>query len=553
MPDFGQDLQPIIKTDSPSPFTLDVAAPKKAGRPPIVPATTPNLSDNGDVFAMLDQATHNSNFDDKGVFVTNATLDANRRYRTYNPTITDQEDFVAYGQSEWDKAANGVLKGANLAATTFAGGFGMLYGTGKSVFTGRFADIWDNEALNALDQWNEKVDQEYLPNYYSNKESNANWYDTDNWLTTNFLFDKLIKNSGFAVGAMLSGNLANATLLRTGAFLGELAATGAIAAESSQAFKLFTPLLKNTARAFSAGKNIETAQALETGISSIADLSTKSKDIARIANQANDFFKINDVGRRTAVALYSSAGEATFEALQTAKEFKNNLISEYKKLNGFEPDGEELKRIEEISESVGKTSFFGNMALLSITEYAQLPYLLGSTYKNTRQAANTFLKGTDEIVLEGGKYAAKRSTKLASATGLTKYVFDPKEAFQELGQYALQIGSQNYYNKAYQSNDADAWVDGFLYGFVGTDRRGEDKGALVSKEGMESFILGGITGGLMQAKGKYQATKATARNTQEFVTLLNNSPTFKEAFQDRLKSANRGIVLQQEYTSICRF
>src|SRR6478736_2670771 len=547
MPDFDKDLNPIIKTDGPSPFQLDVAAPKKAGRQPLVPASTPNLSENGDIFAKLQQASHSSGFGEKGVFVSNSTLDANRRYRTYNPTIADQEDFVAYGQSEWDKAANGVLKGANLAATTIAGGFGMLYGTLKSTHTGRFADIWDNDVMRTLDEWNEKVDNEYLPNYYSNKEAESNWYSTDNWLTTNFLFDKLIKNSGFAVGAMVSGNIANSFLRGAGALLGEATSATSIAAESSQAFKLFTPLLKNTARAFSAGKNIEAAQALESQLTSIADLTTKSGELAKIANQTNNLFKIGDMGRSTAIAVYSSAGEATFEALQTAKEYKNNLIAQFVKDNGFEPTGDDLKKIEQFSESVGKTAFFGNMALLSATEYVQLPYLLGSSYRNTRQADNNYIRGNDDILLKEGNYLAKTSPRIASKASLLKYVFDPKEAAQELGQYALQVGTQNYYNKAYLSQDADAWVDGFVYGFVGTDSRGNNVGALNSKEGIESLILGGITGGLMQARSRFQESRATARNTQEFLTLLNGSPTFKQAFQDRLKSVNRGVVLQQEY------
>ena len=90
----------------------------------------------------------------------------------------------------------------------------MLYGLGSSMATGRLADIWDNQGLRGLDEWNNKVDQEYLPNYYTKVENEAKWYSTDNWFKPNFLFDKLIKNSGYAVGAMFSGNIANAGILR---------------------------------------------------------------------------------------------------------------------------------------------------------------------------------------------------------------------------------------------------------------------------------------------------------------------------------------------------
>ena len=71
----------------------------------------------------------------------------------------------------------------------------MLYGVAKSPFSGRLADVWDNEVMRGLDDINTKIDNEILPNYYTDKEKNANWYSTDNWFKTNFLFDKLIKNS----------------------------------------------------------------------------------------------------------------------------------------------------------------------------------------------------------------------------------------------------------------------------------------------------------------------------------------------------------------------
>jgi predicted nucleic acid-binding Zn-ribbon protein len=477
----------------------------------------------------------------------------NRRYATYSPDIIDIEDQKAYAQSNWDKAANGLLKGVNLVGTTVAGGFGMLYGLAKSPFTGRLADIWDNNIMRDLDAWNNKVDQEFLPNYYTNVERDAKWYSPDNWWRTNFLFDKLIKNSGFAVGAMVSGNIANAGLRIAGAAIGEAAATvtASTAAETSQAFKLFTPLLRNTARAFSAGKNIETAAVLEREISSIADLTAKASRIGEIAKDANFFANINDVGRRTAIAAYSSAGEASFEALQTATEHRNNLIQKFRNENGGQdPTGAELDAINESAEAVGKASFFGNLALLSATEYVQLPYLAGSTYKSSKQAANSLLGKADDVILKEGKWIAKETTsnfaKIWEKARVGRYVFDPKEAGQELGQYALQVGTQNYFSKAYQGQDANAWVDGFLYGFVGRDERGEGRGALVSKEGMESLVLGGITGGLMQSVGQFKESKAISNNTQSLITGLNNAPTFKEAFKEKLDAVNRGVVLQQQ-------
>ena len=555
MADFDRNLQPIIKETGYKPSDIPLLAPKD---PPMNFSSgkgggVSDLSQKEDVFAEL--AAAGQKFSQKGLFVSNAELEANKRYKTFNPTIGDYEDFAAQGQAWYKQAASGVLKGANLAATTVAGGFGMVYGVGKSLlFTQKMSDVFDNEIMRGLDEWNNKVDNELLPNYYTAAEKNAEWYSTDNWFTTNFLFDKLIKNAGFAVGAMVSGNVANAGLLRLGATIGRAAGSAAVAAEASQAFKLFTPALRNTARAFSAGKNVEAASILESQISSIADLSARSSALANIAKQTGQFARFGDSARRTAVAVYSSAGEASFEALQTSKEFRNNLIEEYTRTNGFAPTGEDLKNINTEAERVGKTSFFGNMALLSITEYSQLPYLMGSSYSASRQAANSLFGRVDNFAIdEAGKYIAKAGPKTRFGKlyeGVKRagvYVFDPKESAQEILQYGLQVGTQNYFKKSQQGGEADLYVDGFLYGLFGKDKFGEGVGALVSKEGIESGILGGITGGLMQARGTYRERKSLAKNTESFLNMMNNAPTFKEAFEDRLNAANRGVVLQQQH------
>ena len=550
MPDFDKDLNPfLLNTNKSLPILPNPSTDAPDNYQPIGGGSYGDLSNRG-----LDPIFGRS-AKGPGLLptVSAGALYENRRYDNYSADTIDIEDQNANAQSRATQAVNGTLKGLNLAATTIAGGFGMLYGVVKSPFTGRLADIWDNEVMQGLDKWNNEVDQNYLPNYYSNQEKNAKWYSTDNWLTTNFLFDKLIKNAGFAVGAMYSGNIANGILGVAGAAAGRGALALAGASEASQAFKLFTPLLRNTARAFSQAKNIEVAGILERELSSIADVTARTSKIAELAKVTNKFAGLGDYSRRTAIAAYSSAGEASFEALQTSNEYRNNLIEEYKKAYGQEPEGEALKNINEESDKVGKTSFLGNMALLTLTEFKQLPYLTGSSYSASKRAANNLAGNVEDVVLKNGKYVSKvvepltvlgKAAKTAKRYGT--YVFDPKEAGQEIGQYALQVGTNNYFEKSKQSNDASILTDGFLYGMFGENEKGKAVGALVSKEGIEGGILGGITGGLMQAKSNIQESKQIKTNTELFINSINNAPTFKQAFQERLDSANRGIVLQQQ-------
>jgi hypothetical protein len=473
--------------------------------------------------------------------------------------LTGRYDTVVYGannedawgaqQSTISRGVNGILKGTSLAATTVVGGFAALGGAVASMFTGRMSDIWDNPIMQKIDEWNEKLDQEYLPNYYTDQEKNAEWYSTDNWMTANFLFDKVIKNSGFAVGAVISGNIAGKALGMAGSAVGK----GASALEANQAFKAFSPLLKSTARAFSTGKNAEAAAILEKQITSIADIAERTSKIAKIAQQTNQFGKINDVGRRVGIAVYSQGGEAAFEGLQTSNEFRRQLIEQHTRENfGVAPNEEQLKKIDQQTEKVGKASFLTNMALLAATEYVQLPKLLGSSYAAERQAANSLAGMAGDVVLREGKYVAREAatTKFGklynTVKGVGKYVFDPKEMGQEIGQYAVQVGTQNYYNKAFQGKNANVLVDGVLYGMFGTDESGKDVGALVSKEGLEGGLIGGLTGGVMQAKANYKMGKAIKTNTAAFLEELNTTPTYKEAIQYKMDAVNRGVALQEQ-------
>ena len=162
----------------------------------------------------------------------------------------------------------------------------------------------------------------------------------------------------------------------------------------------------------------------------------------------------------------------------------------------------------------------------SATEYVQLPKIMGSSYAAERQAANSLAGMADNVVLKNGKYVAAEAatTKFGKlynrVKGVGKYVFDPKEMGQEIGQYAVQIGTQNYYNKAYQGKDANVLTDGVLYGFFGKDASGKGIGALNSKEGIEGGIIGGLTGGVMQARTNFARSKATKTNTAEFLRTI---------------------------------
>ena len=94
MADFDRNLQPIIKETgykasdipllAPKDFPMNFSSGKGGG--------LSDLSQKEDVFAEL--AAAGQKFSQKGLFVSNAELEANKRYKTFNPTIGDYEDFA---------------------------------------------------------------------------------------------------------------------------------------------------------------------------------------------------------------------------------------------------------------------------------------------------------------------------------------------------------------------------------------------------------------------------------------------------------------------------
>jgi hypothetical protein len=550
-------------SDAPASSENLINRPSVAVGLPVTPNVPfPNLSqgtkENTDPIDLLRNIVNSPSKENRVSGIPLSSFSDDPRYSRGTRPGDDWEEAYAQNQSWYEKGFNGIVKGTNLAATTIAGGIGtILYGLPAWAITGDVTKVWNNDLNQGLQAWNEKVDREILPNFYTQQEQNAEWWETDNWMTSNFLFDKLIKNSGYAVGAMVGGNIANALLLRAGAGIGRLASSATIGttAEMSQAFKLYNGLMRSTARAFSQGKNIEAKELLTARLSSISDVVKRKTQMDQVLKTASQYANFGDKGRRTLVALYSSSGEASMEAIIGGNQMKDKLIEDFISENGYEPTDQDLKNIENEVREFGKASFMGNMALLGATEYVQLPYLAGSSWKNSR---NAIINSTDDVVRTGSKLSEVAAPTIRFGKlyqGVRKYgsyVFDPKEGAQEIGQYALEVGVSNYFEKANKSDAAENWMNAFLdpetysYGLFGRDEKGEGVGALVSKEGIEGGLLGSITGGLMQAPMRVSQNKQKVTNTKALIEASNNAPVLKEVLIDRIRTVNRGAVLQEQ-------
>jgi len=435
---------------------------------------------------------------------------SSQRYQNFMPGDYNNED--AYGQTQGfgSKMVSGVGKGLLLTGTTFLEGtIGMLNGVGQMAATGRAASFYDNDFTRALDEINKKA-EDLLPNYYTDVEKNANWYSPDKLFTGNFLWDGIVKNLGFAAGAMLAGN----------------------------AYTLGLRSIPLTARLFSMGKAAEALAATEEGLATAINSTSTFGKVKSLSDKFIGSYNVLNPAGRAVVAGLGTLGEASFEAYQNLNDFRNNKIQEYKDLNGGEePKGEALANINRLADSVGNSSFALNAALLSATNYIQFPKILGSTYKAEKGMINGLARETAEIVEEGGKFVAKegKSKILKGINTVRPYLFSISEGFEEGAQFAISKGTEDYFNKKYNGKSGDIF-DSLVKGVRDT---------LGSNEGMESIITGGLSGSIMTARGNYREGQEIKRNTVEAVESFNKN-RLSDFSKETFDAVNRGVSIQEE-------
>lgn len=446
------------------------------------------------------------------------------RFPYFSPFVPSNEDLYGSYQSWYSKAGNGILKGAGLAVTTFLNGTaGLIAGIGNAVADGKMSSFYDNDFTRSLDSFNDYMENQF-PNYYSDKERNADWYSPDNLFTANFLFDKVIKNLGFSVGALGAGLTYSAALRSLGIF-SKVASAGGLArsAELSEQMLGVVPEIQQGA---AAGASIRTA-----------------------ASEFLGRFNTLNTAQRVVAAGLSTIGEANFEALLQLNDYRQDLIARYVEEHGVRPSGEALAEINHYAESAGNTVFALNVPLLTATNYIQLPKILGSSYRAER---NLFTSGVRtaaavELDRQAGRFVSTlpKSTwgkALYRTKNIASLFFAPSEAFEELSQTSFNFGVENYFNKARRGDNPDVLSDMISAGY---------QKALTTKEGLESALIGGLSGGIFQFRGNLKQRGFTGLGGQQATTnqaaiAAFNKHLISGFLNDTRDGVNRGNAIQSD-------
>ncbi len=421
----------------------------------------------------------------------------------------DMEELYAQGQTWGSKMVSSLGKGLSLTGTTLLQStVGLVNGLVQWGVDGRAASFYDNEFNRNLDEFNKQLEDQ-LPNYYTREEKDADWYSPTKLFSANFFWDGIIKNMGFAAGAALSG----------GVYAAGLKALSA---------------LPGAARLFSIGKAAETLAATEEALIGAGKGAEVYGKVKSLSDKFLGAYKGLDYGQRALVAGLATTGEAGFEAYHNLNDFRNSKIEEYKAANGgIAPTGEELNKINLAADSVGNASFLLNTALLSATNYIQFPKILGSSSRIEKGIINSTVKEIEGVTFDAAGKAIAKPKNIFSK--VAPYAFSASEAFEEGAQYAIGIGTQDYYNKKYKGDDAN-FLESLGLAAVET---------VSTNEGMESILIGGLSGALMQGPGKFKEGRQKTIDTAIAVQGFNKSQ-FSDFTKETMDSVRRGVAIQED-------
>lgn len=422
----------------------------------------------------------------------------------------NNEELYSQGQSVGSKFVNGLGKGLALTGTTFLQStVGFINGVGNFTQTGKLSSFYDNSFNRGLDEINKNLENQ-LPNYYSQAEKDANWYTPTYLLSANFLFDGILKNLGFSAGALLAGG---------------------VYASALKAIPL-------TAKLFAVGKGAEALAASEEAIAG----GKAAETFGRIKGLSDKFLgsysAMNPAGRAVVAGL-GTIGESSFEALSNLNEFRSKKIAEYTDAHGTAPIEEDLDAINKSAEDVGNVSLGLNTVLLTATQYIQLPKIMGSSYTGEKRIIDEVVSKTKGIVKNSaGEFVqqAPRFGKILSTLNkIRPYTFSASEAFEEGAQYAIQIGTQDYYNKKYRKQDAD---------ILSSVEQGIGE-TLSTNEGQKNILLGGLSGALMMGRERFKEDRQISRNTANAISSFNK--TQLSAFTNQtFDTVKRAVAIQED-------
>lgn len=445
------------------------------------------------------------------------TLGYNKR-----ENLDDRENAYDQQQPWWEATGNSLAKFGDKTWSSFTGFFKQNLDTFDSLSKFNAQNNWKTDSNLAGVEHDEQMEK-LFPSFKS--AAGTKWYSfIPGTKGSGDFYEQFVPQLGFTVG-MMAGAIAENTLVD---FL-----TGGIGA---------------------LGEGVNTARKVYGAITGFTNLK-RGVQLAEGITKGNALVTGLRMGANGWAFYNTAASEAAMEGAQNFNETKQAAIEQYKLKHGYEPGGEDLKKIEDAATSAGNRTFGTNIPLLSISNAIQFESILFPEWAR-QKALKGGMKGW-EVVNEGAKLESKFAAhKLAEKTfseawkagnALTrakmlgtfftgeKFAF-VSEGFEEIAQRGVASTNKDYaLDQIY--GDAD-YTKSIRYGVSD----------MFTTDGAQEFIGGALGGLLFQGTGHIASKFATPTTTKNEkgdeetkFNFLNRIGIFSEKYQDR----QRGAYAQQ--------
>jgi hypothetical protein len=373
------------------------------------------------------------------------------------------------------QALNGTAKGTILAGTTAMSGIlGIPYGIFSAVNNKDFSKLWDNDITRTAQLIND-ASEEWLPNYYTKEQLESSWYSPTNLFSANFLFDKVIKNIGFTVGAAYSGGIYTKAINAVAKGIGALKAMARTGKTFEEAAKLGARAMQMNAKTrFMKSAVGSTFSAVAEGSVEALNNSKDYVDIYRQKVDAHTAEGMNNAYREFAIAGGQFDGEGNPILDNTPRSVM--LQNELTRLQNAKKQAYE--EIENTRASMGNADLIANLPILTLGNWLTFGKMYAGGYKAARNTSRVTTRATKEARAAAeaeGKEAVKRLNRVVEKAKKTGYqgltqeekalveegtdhllgdktyaalmaVREPlKEGNEEMAQAAAAKSSQNYY------------------------------------------------------------------------------------------------------------
>ena len=425
------------------------------------------------------------------------------RYLKYDVPLgqdLDWDEIRARNQSTADKWGNGLAKmGVTALGAITENTVGFFAGMGEMINGGSY---YDNSVGKTVDRVNEWM-REHMPNYYTQREQEMSVLRAMG--TANFWADKVAGGIGYSLGSI-------ATMYLTGG--GGLLTKGASA-------------MARQMGVYNATKAIINGTSLAKNITQGASLATRLRRATQMLE---------------AGAMMSFA-EGSVESRETQKETYEMLVNQYlqERPGMIEADipADKLRQFENTSYAAGNTNFLLQMPVLMGTNLLMFGKQV-TGFKGMSQA------NADVMFDSAARKAVNRLAEqgiVAQSLSRLRPIF--MNGIGETMQESLQFGS-GAFSSTYHTDKYNNGGHGDLSKALAA--AGD---AMLSKEGLESALIGFLTGGIMGGgQSVIGKTYATRKSNAQALTDLINSGIFDKANQRYGTAEASSAVLKRMHDAL---